>query len=194
MFYPRVFYHGTSAGVTDFCHRLRAKAEASFLINWGLFQRADSSGSVKSGQDALRIETPLQTVRAWVAVRVHTERLGRIPYSLAARFQRLCIEPSATLLPIVHVEPDLAHLIIVGGKRMPFSGDLGAPHALLLPVPIPQYGANILVSESTYDGRQCENSLTPRQRLKNFIDQALEENGTVLISAFRHRATPGIAL
>ncbi len=243
MFYQRIFCYGTLAGMTDSCHGFCAEAGTSFPIDRGLFQRAGSSSSAKSGRDALRIELPLQTIRAMVAARVHTDHFGRIPDLLAGRFQRLCIEPSATLLLIVledalnsgvsfrtrgveqynaldqriiavsythrstmrdtaelvcgvqlrcagHIlrstygEPDFAHPTIVGGTRMLFSGDLGAPHAMLLSAGRPLYGADSLVSESTYDGRQCANRLTRRQRLKNVSDQALEDNGTVFISAF----------
>lgn len=243
MLYPRIFYRGTSAGVTDSCHGFCAETGTSFPIDCGLFRRAGSFSSARSGRDALRIELPLQIVRAWFATRVHTDRFGRIPCLLAARFQRLCIEPSATLLLMVledalksgvsfsrngaehynaldqriiavsythrftlsdtselvcgvqwrcvghilrsaYVEPDLAHPTVDGGKRMLFSGHLGAPHALLLPAPRPPCGADILVSESTYDGGLRENRLTRRHRLKNVIDQALEDIGTVFIFAF----------
>ncbi len=236
MFYQRIFCYGTLAGMTDSCHGFCAEAGTSFPIDRGLFQRAGTSSSTKSGPDALRIEIPLQAGRAWVAARVHTDQLGRIPSLLAARFQRLCVGPSATLLLIVledalksgvsfsmkgveqynaldhahrftmsdtaelicgvqlrcaghilrsaYVEPDFAHPTIVVGKRMLYSGHVVAPHVLLLPAPRPSYGADILVSESTYDGRQSVNRLTRRQRLKNVSDQALEDNGTVFISAF----------
>ncbi len=236
MFYQRIFCYGTLAGMTDSCHGFCAEAGTSFPIDRGLFQRAGTSSSTKSGPDALRIEIPLQAGRAWVAARVHTDQLGRIPSLLAARFQRLCVGPSATLLLIVledalksgvsfsmkgveqynaldhahrftmsdtaelicgvqlrcaghilrsaYVEPDFAHPTIVVGKRMLYSGHVVAPHVLLLPAPRPSYGADILVSESSYDGRQSVNRLTRRQRLKNVIDQALEDNGTVFIFAF----------
>lgn len=200
MFYPHVFYHSTLAGVTDSCQGFCAEAETSFPVGCGLFQRAGSSSSPKSGRDALRIEIPLQTDRALVAMRVHTDHVGQIPYFPAARFQWLCSEPSAKLHLIVledalkpgvsfsrkcvaqcnalgqriiavsythrstmsetaelvcsgqlrcaghirrsaYVESDLAHPKNGKGKRMLFSGDLGAPHALLLPAPRPSYGA-----------------------------------------------------
>lgn len=200
MLYPRIFHHGTLAGVTDSCHVLCAEAEVSFTIDCGLFQRADSSSSVKAGQDALRIELLLRTLRAMVATHAHIEHVGRIPYLLAARFRGLCSEPSATLLLILLEEAfklgisrtqkeveryiALVQRIIAVPYNLLFSGDLGAPPAPLLPAPRPPYGADILVVESSDGDRQRENRLTQRQRLKHAIDQALDHNDTVFIHAF----------
>ena len=69
-------------------------------------------------------------------------------------------------------------------KRIVFSGDLGAPHAPLLPAPKPPQRADILVIESTYGDRLHENRKTRRQRLESVVEQALTNNGTVLIPAF----------
>jgi len=65
-----------------------------------------------------------------------------------------------------------------------FSGDLGAPHAPLLPAPKPPHCADILVIESTYGDRNHEDRRTRRQRLEAVIERALKDQGTVLIPAF----------
>ncbi|EWG99098.1 MBL fold metallo-hydrolase [Halomonas sp. BC04] len=69
-------------------------------------------------------------------------------------------------------------------QRTLFSGDLGAPHAPLLPAPKPPYRADVLVLESTYGDRRHEDRLHRRGRLKAAIDRALENGGTVVIPAF----------
>ncbi|WP_170800316.1 MBL fold metallo-hydrolase [Stutzerimonas stutzeri] len=242
MLYSRIFYHGTLAGVTDSCHGLWAKAEASFLIDCDLFQRADSSGSVS------RLEYLLDTVRALIAAHIYIRYLGQISSSLAAAFRELCSKAAAALLPIVlegafkllvsqkeveryialvqqritaaaydhwftlsdsaevicgvrlqraghilrldFVEVDLAYPKNCVKKRVLFSGDFGAPLAQLMPAPWPPYGAVILGLESTYSDRQHENRPTRRQRLKHFVDQAIEENGTGFIRAFSIGRTP----
>lgn len=69
-------------------------------------------------------------------------------------------------------------------RRIVFSGDLGAPHAPLLPAPKPPYRADILVLESTYGDRLHEDRLHRRNRLKAAIDRALENGGTVVVPAF----------
>lgn len=69
-------------------------------------------------------------------------------------------------------------------KRIVFSGDLGAPHAPFLMPPQPPERADILVLESTYGDRLHEDRQTRRQRLEAVIEQALEDQGTVLIPAF----------
>lgn len=69
-------------------------------------------------------------------------------------------------------------------QRTVFSGDLGAPHAPLLPAPKPPYRADVLVLEATYGDRLHEDRVHRRQRLKAAIDRALENGGTVVIPAF----------
>jgi len=71
-----------------------------------------------------------------------------------------------------------------GVKRIVFSGDLGAPHAPLLPAPKPPYGCDTLVIESTYGDRQHEGRRDRRDRLQRVITRALRDQGTVLIPAF----------
>lgn len=65
-----------------------------------------------------------------------------------------------------------------------FSGDLGAPHAPILPPPRPPHGCDILVIESTYGDRNHEDRKTRRQRLEAALKKALQDQGTVLIPAF----------
>lgn len=68
--------------------------------------------------------------------------------------------------------------------RTVFSGDLGAPHAPLLPAPESPERADTLVIESTYGNRLHENRETRRQRLKAVLSHALQNRGTVMIPAF----------
>lgn len=68
--------------------------------------------------------------------------------------------------------------------RTVFSGDLGAPHAPLLPAPKPPHRADTLVIESTYGNRVHEDRTTRRLRLKALVEKALRDGGSVLIPAF----------
>ncbi|GHE19718.1 MBL fold metallo-hydrolase RNA specificity domain-containing protein [Halomonas urumqiensis] len=68
--------------------------------------------------------------------------------------------------------------------RTVFSGDLGAPHAPLLPAPRSPWRCDQLVLESTYGDRRHEDRRHRRQRLKAAIDRALANGGTVVIPAF----------
>jgi len=97
---------------------------------------------------------------------------------------RIRLQRAGHILGSAYVEFDLTYPKTGEKKRVVFSGDLGAPHAPLLPAPKPPYGADILVIESTYGDRQNENRRTRRQRLECVIEQALRDNGTVLIPAF----------
>ncbi len=68
--------------------------------------------------------------------------------------------------------------------RTVFSGDLGAPHAPLLPAPRSPYKADTLVIESTYGNRLHESRRERRLRLKRLVEKALKDGGSVLIPAF----------
>lgn len=69
-------------------------------------------------------------------------------------------------------------------QRVIFSGDLGAPYAPLLAAPKPPYAADVVVLESTYGDRIHHNRNNRREQLRETIEHALADRGTVLIPAF----------
>ncbi|MGP9625787.1 MBL fold metallo-hydrolase [Halomonas sp. AOP42-A1-22] len=69
-------------------------------------------------------------------------------------------------------------------ERVVFSGDLGAPHAPLLPAPQSPYGCDQLVLESTYGNRTHPDRRQRQAVLKNAIETALVNGGTVMVPAF----------
>ncbi len=71
-----------------------------------------------------------------------------------------------------------------GDYHVVFSGDLGAPHAPLIPAPRSPYRADLVVLESTYGDRLHENRRERRVRLKEVIERALQNRGAVLVPAF----------
>jgi metallo-beta-lactamase family protein len=68
--------------------------------------------------------------------------------------------------------------------RIVFSGDLGAPHTPLLPAPKSPWRADLLVLESTYGDRLHEKRAQRQLRLRQVIEHALANHGTVLVPAF----------
>lgn len=69
-------------------------------------------------------------------------------------------------------------------KRILFSGDLGAKNTPLLPPPKPPEKADVLILESTYGDRLHEDRTTRTRRLRQAIERALRNRGTILIPAF----------
>ncbi|WP_339801821.1 MBL fold metallo-hydrolase [uncultured Marinobacter sp.] len=96
---------------------------------------------------------------------------------LAVRFQR-----AGHILGSAYIECDAG--AGAESERIVFSGDLGAPHSPLLPEPVPPEYADRLVIESTYGDRNHENRETRRQRLRQGLEHALADGGTVLVPAF----------
>src|SRR5690554_6934082 len=97
--------------------------------------------------------------------------------SLKVRLQR-----AGHILGSAYVECDAVYGS--AAERIVFSGDLGAPHSPLLPEPAPPERADRLVIESTYGDKNHEDRETRRYRLKEVLEHALEDGGTVLIPAF----------
>ncbi len=97
---------------------------------------------------------------------------------------RVRLQRAGHILGSAYVEFDIADAEKSSSDRIVFSGDLGAPHAPLLPAPKPPYRADTLVLESTYGNREHEDRRGRRKRLKAAIDRALEDGGCVLVPAF----------
>ncbi|MAK51983.1 MBL fold metallo-hydrolase [Marinobacter sp.] len=97
--------------------------------------------------------------------------------SLSVRLQR-----AGHILGSAYVECDVREGDVE--ERIVFSGDLGAPHAPLLPAPQSPERADRLVIESTYGDKDHEDRETRRYRLKALLEHALEDGGTVLVPAF----------
>ncbi|WP_312714032.1 MBL fold metallo-hydrolase [Stutzerimonas nitrititolerans] len=97
---------------------------------------------------------------------------------------RIRLQRAGHIIGSAYVEIDLNYPQAGESKRIVFSGDLGAPHAPFLMPPQPPERADILVLESTYGDRLHEDRQTRRQRLEAVIEQALQDQGTVLIPAF----------
>ncbi|MCG6542257.1 MBL fold metallo-hydrolase [Pseudomonas sp. KSR10] len=97
---------------------------------------------------------------------------------------RVRLQRAGHILGSAYVEIDLNYPQQNQSKRVVFSGDLGAPHAPFLAPPQAPERADILVLESTYGDRLHEDRQSRRQRLEAVIEQALQDQGTVLIPAF----------
>ncbi len=95
-------HHGAVNGVTGSCHEAVIDNSNSVLIDCGLFQGAEVSGS-GADSNRLEIEFDLSSVKALVVTHVHIDHVGRLPYLLAAGFSGpiYCSAPSAELLPLV---------------------------------------------------------------------------------------------
>lgn len=97
---------------------------------------------------------------------------------------RIRLQRAGHILGSAYVEVDLQYPEAGDKKRIVFSGDLGAPHAPILPAPKAPYKADILVIESTYGDRLHEDRRSRRARLEKVLEHALSNQGTVLIPAF----------
>ncbi|SEA45400.1 metallo-beta-lactamase family protein [Desulfuromusa kysingii] len=91
---------------------------------------------------------------------------------------KIKLKPAGHILGSAYVE---CH---VSGQRVVFSGDLGAPYAPLLPAPQSPYRADTLILESTYGNRNHSGRRERKAQLKQVIEKALSDRGTILIPAF----------
>ena len=98
-------------------------------------------------------------------------------YSIWIKLQR-----AGHILGSCYVECDIKQG--AASRRVIFSGDLGAPHAPLLPPPRSPYAADVLVLESTYGDRVHEGRKIRKQKLSKIVERCLKDLGVILIPAF----------
>ncbi len=97
---------------------------------------------------------------------------------------RIRLQRAGHILGSAYVECEIRRPKTGERKRVLFSGDLGAPHAPILPAPKPPWHADIVVLESTYGDRNHDNRRTRRLRFEGILEHALGNGGTVVIPAF----------
>ncbi|QFU23458.1 MBL fold metallo-hydrolase [Shewanella eurypsychrophilus] len=97
----QIIHHGAVNGVTGSCHQLDINAKSSVLIDCGLFQGAETAG--RTNAQRLEVEFELAHITALLVTHCHIDHVGRIPYLLAAGFDKPIYATTATaaLLPIV---------------------------------------------------------------------------------------------
>lgn len=140
-------------------------------------------------EDALKVGASRDPALIQRFLKVLEQRMVPIPYgvwtSLPVAGEVSCavrLHPAGHILGSAYLE-----FRVSGGTRREtviFSGDLGAPHAPLLPSPRSPSGADVVVLESTYGDRNHDNRKNRRLTLRNVIERALADAGTVLIPAF----------
>ena len=137
--------------------------------------------SVGVSRDNRLVERYLKMVEA--RIRPLPWRTWHTVYSGPRGACRIRLQKAGHILGSAYVECDLTG---ADGKRLRvlFSGDLGAPHAPMLPAPKPPWTADVVVLESTYGDSVHENRATRRDRLQAVVERALGNGGTVIVPAF----------
>jgi len=142
-------------------------------------------------EDAFKLGVSRDQQQVERYIKLIEQRIIALPYSTWFNMReasdlvcRIRLQRAGHILGSAYVELDLTYPTTGENRRIVFSGDLGAPHAPMLPAPKAPYRADLLVIESTYGDRQHEDRRTRRQRLEHVIERALQDSGTVLIPAF----------
>ncbi len=142
-------------------------------------------------EDAFKLGFSRDQAQIEKYIRLVEQRIIALPYqqwfTLADTDElqaRIRLQRAGHILGSAYVEIDLTYPQTGQNKRVVFSGDLGAPHAPFLMPPESPERADILVLESTYGDRIHEDRANRRKRLEAVVEQALEDQGTVLIPAF----------
>ena len=133
-------------------------------------------------RDQLLVERYLKIVEA--RLRPLPYRHWHTLYRSADASCRVRLQRAGHILGSVYVEFELSGKAWPVRRRVLFSGDLGAPHAPLLPAPRSPWQVDIVVMESTYGDRVHEDRRYRRERLRAVVERALEDGGTVIIPAF----------
>ena len=98
----KIIHHGGAKGVTGSCHELVIDREHSVLIDCGLFQGNDLS-KTQTETKQLKIDFPIENIKALIVTHCHIDHVGRLPYLLMAGFEKkiLCSVATAHLIPLV---------------------------------------------------------------------------------------------
>lgn len=97
---------------------------------------------------------------------------------------KLRLQRAGHVLGAAYVELDIEQPDLPRSTRVVFSGDLGSGRSALLRPPVPPQRADVLVLESTYGDRLHAASGDRTARLQRLIEQALQDQGTILIPSF----------
>jgi len=94
----KLIHHGAHQGVTGSCHQLHWGKNQSLLVDCGIFQ-----GDEAKKHPNPEINFSLAGIESLLLTHVHIDHAGRIPYLLAAGFNKpiYCSNPTARLLPLV---------------------------------------------------------------------------------------------
>ena len=94
----KLIHHGAHEGVTGSCHQLFWEDDSSLLVDCGIFQGDEAKKNPNP-----EINFSLSGIQCMLLTHVHIDHVGRLPYLLAAGFDRpiYCSQPSAKLLPMV---------------------------------------------------------------------------------------------
>lgn len=90
----------------------------------------------------------------------------------------------ARLTPAGHILGSCFIELDTEGKRVVFSGDLGAPHAPLLTDPVSPERADLMVLESTYGDKLHQGREERQKTLERVLRKTLDDKGVTIIPAF----------
>ncbi|HDZ58038.1 MAG TPA: MBL fold metallo-hydrolase [Pseudomonas xinjiangensis] len=153
--------------------------EPSALLMPTVLEDAFMVGIKRDAQLAERFIEKVQPMLRGHPYKTWITLLHRDDLICKVRFQR-----AGHILGSAYVEFDVEYVETGLRRRILFSGDLGAPHAPLLPPPEPAWRADVVVLESTYGDRNHEDRRNRRDRFQAVLEEALADGGTVLIPAF----------
>ncbi len=149
------------------------------LPDSGHLQEEEANFANRMGYSKHRPALPLYTEANAYAALEQIRPAGFETFTTATSDITVRFRPAGHILGSATVHLDIAD----SGRSVLFSGDLGRPHHPLLGPPAPPDGADVVVMESTYGGREHDDTGAIEQ-LADAITRTAQRGGTVLIPAF----------
>ncbi|BDM64202.1 MBL fold hydrolase [Shewanella sp. NFH-SH190041] len=139
----KIIHHGAVQGVTGSCHQLFINANNSILVDCGLFQ-GDEAGN--NDNNPLPIKFEIDTVQALIITHCYIDHVGRLPYLLAAGFNKPIYATTATVALLPMVIEDALKVGVTRNKSL-IAGVMTKLKQLLIPIAYGQWFSLSLVNE-----------------------------------------------
>ncbi len=159
-----------------YCTEPTERLARILLADSGHLQEEDARYANKKGYSRHRPAEPLYTKEE--ALRV-VEQLRPVPLGVPVEVDGATV----TWTMGGHILGAASVHVRTGDGSIVFSGDVGRPHDLLIPAPEPPPGADFVVMESTYGGREHP-TIDPEAALGLVLRRTVRRGGVLMVPAF----------
>lgn len=180
---PRLVNQGFKGKI--YCTRPTISVAKLIIIDSAKIQEEEAEKANEKNYSKHELAEPLYTVEQAKKVFPLFEVVK--PYASVALEEAV----TAVFTPVGHIIGACSITLKIEGKTLVFSGDVGRDNDLLLAPPVKPKHADYVFLESTY-GNRLHPDTDAKLALKDYVNTAFEQNGTVIIPSFAVERAQGV--